>query len=210
MAILARCQSILRPLIYLPIICALLAGCSSAALPTEALVGVEARAARKLRTQEIGEWIEGADKSLALVVLDAKLQSGRTERRAYLEDKSGKTRYLGPLQQQLPGAPVESLFFDANGSRFAVIWVDDSVAGQVDTVTVGRPLQRAGDDSMNTLRTGAAANRVAIIPFGPSEVALWNQLSDMLIYTGGTDFAWQHTYSPPLPIQPLLQKAMLP
>lgn len=210
MATLARCQSVLRPLIYIPVICALLAGCSSAALPTEALVGVEARAARKLRTQEIGEWIEGADKSLALVVLDTKLQGGGTERRADLEDKPGKTRYLGALQRQLPGAPVESLFFDANGAYFAVIWVDNSVSGQVDTVTIGRPILRAGDDSMNTLRTGAAANRVAIIPFGPGEAALWNQMSDMLIYTGGTDFAWKHTYNPPLPIESLFQKATLP
>lgn len=210
MAILARCQSMLPPLIYIPVICALLACCSSAALPTEALVGVEARAARKLRTQEIGEWIEGADKSLALVVLDAKVQGGGTERRAYLEDKSGKTRYLGALQRQLPGAPVESLFFDANGSHFAVIWVDSSVAGQVDTVTIGRPIQREGDDSMNILRTGAVANRVAIIPMAPGEAALWNQLSDLLIYTGGTDFAWKHTYNPPLPIQSLYQKAALP
>ena len=204
-----RSMQSIRLSVCLSVLCLLLAACS-AALPAEALVGVESRAARKLRTQEIGEWIDGADRSLAVVLLDVKLQGGGSERRAYLQGKGGKTVYLGALARQLPDAPLESLFFAANGARFAVIWVDESIPGKIDTVTLGRPQQLPTDDSMNTLRAGGAANRVAIVPFAAGEADLWNYLSNVLIYTGGLDFAWQHTYAPPIPIQPFVQTVPLP
>lgn len=203
----------LHPLARCLALCAgalILAACSVAPVPQVALDGVEARAFRKLRSEDIGSYVTGYDQPLTLVVGDAKLTSGALERRAYITPTDAAPIYLGALSRQWADAPLETLCFDLQGDRFIVIWVDETVAGAPTTVTLGRPVQQAVDDSMNTLRVAAAANRVAIVPIAALEAPLWQEINDLRVQTRQGNFAWQARFDPPLAINSCFTSVTLP
>lgn len=179
----------------------LVTACSMAPVPQQALEGVSARAFRKLRTEDLDPYVTRFNKPLMLVVGDAKLTSGAIERRAYITPADAEPIYLGTLQRPFSDAPLEALCFELAGDRFIAVWVDESISGTPSTVTLARPMQQAVDDSMNTLRVGAAANRVAILPIAAEEAALWQQISEIRIQTRAEGFVWHKQYEPPLSIE---------
>jgi hypothetical protein len=188
----------------------ILAACAPAAMPPQALADVEAGAYRTLYSVDIDKLVRGATPPLKLVVIDAKITGGKLVHRAFLNGPDRHTTYIGALMRELPDVPLETLFFDLNGTRFAIVWVDESVPGDVRSVTLGRPPQQDNDDSMNVLRTGEAVNRVAVIPIAPAEAHLWQSLADVLVQSNRTGFALEHTYDPPFSIQSLFQPVELP
>lgn len=206
------------PKLYYPVarclaLCAgvlVLAACSIAPVPQVALDGVEARAFRKLRSEDLNPYVTGYDRPLMLVVGDARLTNDGLERRAYITPTDAAPIYLGALSRQWANVPLEMLCLDLEGDRFIVIWVDEMVAGTPTTVTFGRPMQQSIDDSMNTLRVAAVANRVAIVPIAAVEAALWQEINDIRVQTRQEHFAWQARFEPPLAINNCFTSITLP
>ena len=154
-----------------------------------------------LRRMRLKDLIRGYDSSLVLVVVEGTSDDGLREHGAYLARGRREVYPLGPLRPMLDGAPVELLFFQIGDDRFAVVWVDESIEGQLETVTLGRPEMLATDDSMRVLRVGAVDHRVAVLPFFSDEIDLWDQINLLLIGTRQIGFAWDQTFDPPVDIR---------
>ncbi len=188
----------------------LLIACGSAAIPQAALENVEARAFRKLRTEDVSAYVDGFSGRVELVIGEARLKGGALERRAYLTFQGYPPVYLGPLTPQLADVPLETLFVDVGGDRFVIAWVDESILGTPTSVVLGRPVLQPVDDSMNTLRVGAAVNRVAILPIAAAEALLWPEVSEARVQTRSEGFVWQRQFDPPVFVEHLFQIVVIP
>jgi hypothetical protein len=188
----------------------ILSACSIAPVPQAALADVDARAFRKLRTEDLGAFVSSFDGPVELVVGEARLRDGSLERRAYVTFRGSAPIYLGALGYQLADAPIETLHIDMAGDRFMIAWVDASVAGKPVSVTLGRSRLQPVDDSINTLRVAAAVNGVAILPIAAVEAHLWQSVTEVRVETATGGFAWQKQYEPPIPIEHLFQSVSVP
>jgi len=177
------------------------ASCGGEAIPTVVLEQTNTDQASLLYELPIKDFTGDSLDSTIISVIEVDTIPGVKERRAYLTGEDIGVYVLGTLQSELGDAPVESLFFRLGDKQFALIWVDESVQEDIETVALGRPEVLPSDDSMRVLRVGGAVNRVAILPFFSEELDVWNQISTLLIDKKGPGFAVKQQFEPPMDIE---------
>ncbi len=180
--------------------------------PEAVLQGVEDRAIRTLRTDPLDRFVAGAaGQKLELRVVEVTLNNRSKERRAFLTFKDNRHEYLGRLEKLDPDSPLEFTLFEIKGSRFVAVWVDETAAKNPSFVTLGRPQQLPGDDSMSVLNTGEAVNRVALLYLPENETQLWHEITTIRVTGRGvTGYAWEKDFEPPLAIAPYFIEVNLP
>lgn len=203
----------LRVLCSIALISVFAGGCGfGAKYPEEVLRGVQDRAIRTLRTEQLDRVVAGLHgKRVELRVVEVTLRDRTQERRAFLTFPDGRHVYLGPLQRLAPEMPLEFVMLELAGDRIMAVWVDGVAAERPTFVTVGRPQQLSADDSMRVLSTGEVANRVALIFIPESAAQLWSGLTTARVSASDvTGYAWETTLEPPLEINSHFVKVDLP
>lgn len=181
-------------------------------LPPPLLENVKSRAVRTLRTDFLEPQFTGASKRVALEVVEVTLTDRSKERRAFLSFGDGQHHYLGAMQQLRPDEPLEYLMFEIQATRFVIVWVDPAAAREPTFVTLERPEQLTTDDSLNVLRSGEVANRVALIYLPQSEANLWTTLTEARVSAKDQplDYTWTGEYEPPITIDPYFREITVP
>lgn len=177
------------------------ASCGGETIPTVILEQTNTGQASLLYELSIKDFTGESQDSTIISVIEVDTTAGVKERRAYLTGEDIGVYVLGTLRPELGDAPVESLFFRLGDKQFALIWVDESVQEDIETVALGRPEVLPSDDSMRVLRVGGVVNRVAILPFFNEELNVWNQISTILIDKKGPGFAVKQQFEPPISIE---------
>lgn len=175
--------------------------CGGRTIPTAVLEQTNIEEASLLYELPIKDFTGDSLDSTIISVIEVDTISETKERRAYLTGEDIGVYVLGTLQPELSNAPVESLFFRLGNKQFALIWVDESVQEDIETVALGRPEVLPADDSMRVLRVGGVVNRVAILPFFSEELDVWNRISTLLIDKKGPGFAVKQQFEPPMDIE---------
>ncbi len=92
----------------------------------------------------------------------------------------------GRLEPQFADAPVMAMYIDTGEDSFIVGWVDDTVKGDVATVTFGRYVadseHRPVSGSLKTWQTDEGS-RLFMIPIFGSERQLWQTIEEIYINT---------------------------
>ncbi len=184
--------------------------CRGKTIPTAVLEQTNTDQASLLYELPIKDFTGDSLDSTIISVIEVDTIPGVKERRAYLTGKENGVYILGTLQSELGDAPVESLFFRLGDKQFALIWVDESVHEDIETVALGRPEVLPSDDSMRVLRVGGVVNRVAILPFFSEELDVWNQISTILIDKKGPGFAVKQQFEPPIDIESYIRVVDVP
>lgn len=181
------------------------ASCGGGAIPPAVLEQTSDNRASVLYELSVKDFTGDGRDSTIISVIEVNTAPGMRERRAYLTGDKVGVYVLGTLQPELGDVPVESLFFRLGDKQFALIWVDESVDEDIETVALGRPEVLPSDDSMRVLRVGGVVNRVAILPFFSEELDFWEQINLILIDKKGPGFAMKQQFEPPIDIKPFIR-----
>lgn len=164
----------------------------------------------QLRTVRLDNLLEGMNDPISLTVAERKFDAALSERVAWLNIGNEEPVMIGKLRPLLPDSAVELAFVDLAESRFIVVWVDDSIDGALETVTLGRPIQLPEDDGLRVLRSAAIDNRVAVVPIFSDEIELWSEVEVLLVDKRGLGFALEKEFDPPIRIDHLFQEFDMP
>lgn len=165
---------------------------------------------KTLGTLDIGQWLPKSSAYRGLTLFEGSNASGGSEIHARLDAKKGEAVQLGPLSQQFPDAPIQTLMFEVENQRFIVGVVDASVAGDLTTIEFER-VEPNSADWMKALKVSNINERTFVIPIAESEFEQWSQLYRIAVNSresrqrgvaSGPDASheWQQAYAPPLEI----------
>ncbi len=164
---------------------------------------------KKIFSRRLSEYDTLLSKKVGIVVREKPDAAGKIVRTAFLVDENKEEREIGALTKALPGAPVEAQFVEIEKYRLVILWIDKSVEGDLETITLQRPKKLATDDSMRILRVSWVTNRVGMIPIFPDEHELWESVDAELIGTRKLGFESEVNFKPAVKIDRLFKKMTL-
>lgn len=143
-------------------------------------------------------------KGLDVVVRENQDLKSNKVRSVFIADGKNSEKKIGALSKKFLNSPIETLFVEVNDERFIVVWIDNTVSGNLETVTFQRPQKLSTDDSMKQLRVSKIYNRVAIIPIFNNEIELWDSVEAVLIDSSeGLGFESEVNFNPAVRISDL-------
>ncbi len=178
-------------------------------LVTSSLSDSNSANGKKIFSRRLSEYDTLLSKKVGIVLREKPDATGKIVRTAFLVDENKGEREIGALTKSLPGAPVEAQFVEIEKYRFVILWIDKSVEGDLETITLQRPQKLANDDSMRVLRVSWVSNRVGIIPISPDEHELWGSIDAELIGTRKIGFESEVNIKPAVKIDRLFKKMTL-
>lgn len=160
---------------------------------------LEANALKTSRYQiSLAQWTEDVAED---AILEFELQSPH---RVWLRS-GGQELELGMLEYQIPDAPVKTMVLDTGEDYLIVGWVDDSIEGYLDSVTIDRPRSNFTGPCCKHYLTDRRL-RAITLPIYDEELPWWYQIDALTIYTfdGGDEeylWTWHQQYDPPIDIR---------
>lgn len=146
--------------------------------------------------------LAGVEDNIKVVMAEVTLGSTHLQRRAYLEIDRSESVYLGTLHAIPDAGPVEFLFFQINGTRMAIAWVDPTLTSSLEAVSIVRSEQRGdvmGDDAPSRLSDGPARQQSAFIALRDSD--RWVELTEIRVSSGDSvGYRYVQKLSPPYPL----------
>lgn len=170
--------------------------------PPELFLGIadDGRSIHTLYTKSgLGDFVPNIS-SGHLIVTEANLASGSMERRAHIVIDREEAFYLGPLRPIPSDGPVELLFFQVNGARMAVAWVDPETAPDTIRVTLRRSVEGIEDSEGQRVTYARTNHNVAHLFL--TSTSGWYELDQVRVSTADSNgYFLVQDLSPPYPLE---------
>lgn len=190
----------------------LISACTSAdRYPEEIRAGSLSRSSTiTLNTEEITFTQEGsAPRDVEFKITQTTMEDRSKRRRAFLTLESGARHYIGEFTPIFDESRLEFLFAKVDEARIVMLWIDEDLLDDPDSIWLVRPLsQIAGDDAIKSIRypyLRRIVNQTALFVITPHEAEIWETIQQIALFDNSTSDSgptWERTFEPPLAIEP--------